>query len=112
MLKTFCVNGTTFGVPEVEPEVKNTKETSEPEGNFSMAGSSELLLILGHVLIDSIGTKSILGNGQPNVKCSREGSYRIIFDPAFSMSPKMISGCVNMSEHIWGMKDALAKAIA
>lgn len=103
MLITFWVRGTTLGLPEVDPDVKKTKEMSEPQGRSSTAGNEELTLTSDKLSMASMEMSSALGNGQVAVRCSKEGSYKIILESAFSINPKMISGCVNMSEHMWGM---------
>ena len=89
------------------------KQTSEPEERSSVVGNEETLLTLEEELsIVSMGFKAIFGNEHPVVTCSKEGSYRIILAPAFSMSAKIISGWVNIRGSSWGMYDALASAIA
>lgn len=103
MLATFCVYGTILGLPEVDPDVRKIKQTSEPEGRSLILGNAEPPLTVELLSMDSMGLTAILGNGQSDVRCSKVGSYRTILDPAFSMSPKIIPGWVNMYEDsIWG----------
>ena len=77
------------------------KQKSEgEEERSSIAGNVTSLLGFSRV---SMGIRAILGNGQSVVAFSKDGPYRIILDPAFSMSAKIISGWVNVIGHIWGM---------
>lgn len=82
------MKGTIFGLPEVDPDVLKIIPISELDGRSSILGNVESLWTVEEVsVLDSMAFKIILGNGQSAVRCSKEGLYKIILDPAFSMSP-------------------------
>jgi hypothetical protein len=92
---TSWVKGTIFGLPEVDPDVLKMIPISEL-GRSSLLGSTESPWTMEGLSVDSMGFKAILGNGQFTIRCSKEGLYKIILDSAFSMSPKMTAGWVNI----------------